>query len=191
MSNLPCSLTRNITSHSMKNLAFHHLLRWKWIILQYQFSLPYTFLFRKVGRMYFFNLGVNLNLTGRGRRGLSIIGGGGGGGRFININPFTSKSGQFYSFLLQPHQKYYTTLFIAYSDVRWLYYQISLPHLYIFLKRLRKCPFWTWEWKDIFYDLNVLPCPGREFLPYRVGSLEPFHSQVQKVHSPKLLDKYA
>ena len=28
-----CSLARNITSHSMKNLAFHHLLRWKSIIL--------------------------------------------------------------------------------------------------------------------------------------------------------------
>ena len=33
MSNFPCSLTRNITSHSMKNLAFHGLLRWKMIIL--------------------------------------------------------------------------------------------------------------------------------------------------------------
>ena len=32
-SHLPCSLTRNITSHSMKNLAFHSLLRWKIIIL--------------------------------------------------------------------------------------------------------------------------------------------------------------
>ena len=28
-SNFPCCLTRNITSHSMKNLAFHRLLRWK------------------------------------------------------------------------------------------------------------------------------------------------------------------
>ena len=33
MSNFPCSLTRNITSHSMKNLAFHSFLRWKIIIL--------------------------------------------------------------------------------------------------------------------------------------------------------------
>ena len=33
MSNFPRSLTKNITSHSMKNLAFHHLLRWKIIIL--------------------------------------------------------------------------------------------------------------------------------------------------------------
>ena len=29
--NFSCSLTRNITSHSMKNLAFHSLLRWKLI----------------------------------------------------------------------------------------------------------------------------------------------------------------
>ena len=31
--NFPCSLTRNITSHSMENLAFHSLLRWKMIML--------------------------------------------------------------------------------------------------------------------------------------------------------------
>ena len=41
-------------------------------------------------------------------------------------------------FPLQPHQIYYITvwrtwLFIAYSDGRWLYYQFSLPHLYISL----------------------------------------------------------
>ena len=33
MSNYPCSLTRNMTSHIIKNLAFHSLLRWKMIIL--------------------------------------------------------------------------------------------------------------------------------------------------------------
>ena len=33
MPNLPNSLTRNITSHSMKNLALHSLLRWQVIIL--------------------------------------------------------------------------------------------------------------------------------------------------------------
>ena len=33
ISNFPCSLTRIFTSHSMKNLAFHGLLRWKMIIL--------------------------------------------------------------------------------------------------------------------------------------------------------------
>ena len=32
ISNFPCSLTRNITSHSMENLAFPSLLRWKMII---------------------------------------------------------------------------------------------------------------------------------------------------------------
>ena len=40
----PASLTRNITSHSMKSQAFHSLLRWKMIILpipitSYHFSL--------------------------------------------------------------------------------------------------------------------------------------------------------
>ena len=63
--NFPCSLTRNITSDSMKNLAFHNLLRW----LYYQFSPPhlYPFLFRKVVRMYFLNLkieGFNAALEG-------------------------------------------------------------------------------------------------------------------------------
>ena len=38
ISNFPSSLTRNIISHSMKNIAFHSLLRWKMFIL-YQFSL--------------------------------------------------------------------------------------------------------------------------------------------------------
>ena len=40
----PCSLTRNITSHSVKNLAFHSLRsheRW----LSYQFSLSYLYIF--------------------------------------------------------------------------------------------------------------------------------------------------
>ena len=35
-------------------------------------------------------------------------------------------------FPLQPQQKYYTWVFIAYSDERWFYYQFSLPHSYIF-----------------------------------------------------------
>ena len=54
ISRFSCSLTGNITSHSVKNLAFHHFLtdeRW----LYHKF---YTFLFRKVGRMFFLNLGV-------------------------------------------------------------------------------------------------------------------------------------
>ena len=33
ISNFPYILTRNITLHSMKNLAFHSLIRWKMIIL--------------------------------------------------------------------------------------------------------------------------------------------------------------
>ena len=42
----------------MENLAFHSLLRWKMIIL-YQFSLPHLYIaLYKVGRMYFWNLGV-------------------------------------------------------------------------------------------------------------------------------------
>ena len=44
ISNFPCSLTRNITSHSMtKNLAFHSFLRWEMIILRL-FSLPHLYI---------------------------------------------------------------------------------------------------------------------------------------------------
>ena len=39
ISNFPCSLTRNITSHIMKNLAFHSLLRYSDERLYYQFPL--------------------------------------------------------------------------------------------------------------------------------------------------------
>ena len=44
----PCSLTRNITSHSMKNLAFHSLLRWKMIILP---ILTTSFIHFSLGRL--------------------------------------------------------------------------------------------------------------------------------------------
>ena len=47
ISNSPCSLTRNITSHSTKNLAFHSLLRWKMIILPILTMSLITFIFNK------------------------------------------------------------------------------------------------------------------------------------------------
>ena len=53
----PYSLTLNTTSHSLKNLAFHELLRCKMIILPTLATLLIHFLL-KVGRMYFLNLGV-------------------------------------------------------------------------------------------------------------------------------------
>ena len=40
----PCSLTKNITSYSKENLAFHSLPRWKMIILPVLKFLTYTFL---------------------------------------------------------------------------------------------------------------------------------------------------
>ena len=55
--NFSCSLTRNITSHSMKNLAFR-LLRWKMIILIILTTLLIYVSFEKLGRMYFLSLGV-------------------------------------------------------------------------------------------------------------------------------------
>ena len=48
ISSFPCSLTRDKTSHIMKNLAFPSLFRWRIISLY----LTYTFLFRKVVGMF-------------------------------------------------------------------------------------------------------------------------------------------
>ena len=41
-----CSLPRNITSHSMKNLDLHSLLRWNMIILPNSHYLTYRFIFK-------------------------------------------------------------------------------------------------------------------------------------------------
>ena len=52
------SLTRNVTSHNMKNLAFHSLFKWI-MIIYYQFSLHHLHIsLLRVGRMYFLNLRV-------------------------------------------------------------------------------------------------------------------------------------
>ena len=58
MSNFPSSLTRNITSHSKENLAFHSLLRWKMILIRILTTLLMHFLFRRLGECTFFSLGV-------------------------------------------------------------------------------------------------------------------------------------
>ena len=58
VSNFPCNLTRNITSHSKENLAFHSLLRWKMIILPILTThFTYTFLFERFWEMPLFELG--------------------------------------------------------------------------------------------------------------------------------------
>ena len=58
MSNFPCSLTRNTTSHSMENLTFHSLLRWKMIILQILATSLIHFLFERLGECTFLSSGV-------------------------------------------------------------------------------------------------------------------------------------
>ena len=72
----PCSLTRNIITQSMKNLVFHSLLRWKIVILPILTTSYIHFLLRKVGRMYFLNLGVrglsNLHVWSRSWSPLSV-----------------------------------------------------------------------------------------------------------------------
>ena len=49
---------RNITSHSMKNLAFQAYSDEKTIVLRNSHCITYTFLHKTVGRMYFLNLEV-------------------------------------------------------------------------------------------------------------------------------------
>ena len=63
ISNFLCSFTRNISSHSMKNLALHRLLMGKMIILPIYHYLTYAFMFYKVVRMYFLNLHASLLLA--------------------------------------------------------------------------------------------------------------------------------
>ena len=53
MSKFPCSLTRNMTSHSMENLTFHSLLRWKVIILQILATSVIQSLFERLGEYTF------------------------------------------------------------------------------------------------------------------------------------------
>ena len=53
MSKLPCSPTRNMTSHSKENLVFHSLPRWKMIIIQILATSLMHFLFKRLGECTF------------------------------------------------------------------------------------------------------------------------------------------
>ena len=66
MSNFLCGLTRNNTPHSMENLAFCSFTQMRDDYTTNSHYLTPTFLFRRVGRMYFLNLGVK-GLIGSGR----------------------------------------------------------------------------------------------------------------------------
>ena len=57
ISHFSCSLTKNITWHSVKNLAVHSFLRSKMIILP-KFTTSHIHFSLMVGRMYFLNLGM-------------------------------------------------------------------------------------------------------------------------------------
>ena len=53
ISNFPCSLTRDIRSHSKENLASYSLLRWKMIIIQILAISLMHFLFKRLGEWTF------------------------------------------------------------------------------------------------------------------------------------------
>ena len=66
------------------------------------------------------------------------------------INPFTPKSDQLQispaaSSEILRHTVWRTWLFIAYSDERWLYYQFSLHHLYLFYLK---------GWESVRFELG-------------------------------------
>ena len=58
MLHFSCSLTRNITSHSMENLGFHSLIRCQMIILSILTTPLIHFFFWRFGRMYFLISGL-------------------------------------------------------------------------------------------------------------------------------------
>ena len=128
----PCSLTRNITPHSMKNLTFHSLLRWKVIILQILATSLIQSLFERLGEYTF--------------RAQEWKG-----------EPFHSQE-----WSMQSHQKYNTTQYeeLDFSKPTHMeddYIKNSLTTSPIqFSLRLGECTFWTWEWKG-FNVLQVLP----------------------------------
>ena len=64
MSNFPCGITRNITSHSMENLAFHSLLRWQIIILPILTMSPIHFPLGKLGECTFSDVFDSRTQTG-------------------------------------------------------------------------------------------------------------------------------
>ena len=51
--NFPCILTSNISSHTMKNLAFLSLLRWKTIGLPTSHCITNKFLYKRLGECTF------------------------------------------------------------------------------------------------------------------------------------------
>ena len=53
----PAASSSDVPSHSMENLAFHTLLRWK-MKQSHSHYLTYTFLFKRLGECTFLNLGV-------------------------------------------------------------------------------------------------------------------------------------
>ena len=82
ISNFSCILTGNIAPHSMKNLAFHSLLRWKMIILPILITSLIHFSLGRLGECTFWTWEWKKGLTS------SLP-------RVIN-----------FKFLLQPHRKY-------------------------------------------------------------------------------------
>ena len=59
ISNFPCSLSINMTPHSMKNLAFHSLLGLRWLYSTNSLYLTYIhFLLKNFCKMYFLSLWV-------------------------------------------------------------------------------------------------------------------------------------
>ena len=120
MSNFPCSLTRIITSNSMKNLAFHSSLRWKMIIQPILTTSLIPFLFKRLGECTFWTwvwqwlYPQDYHISGGENEQFWAL-------PADSFNPFTPKSDQVQispvaSTVILHHTVWRTWLFIAYSD---------------------------------------------------------------------------
>ena len=155
--NINCSLTRNITSHSMKNLAFQSFLGWKMIVQYvYQLSLPQATFSILCGYIFWWDCWGNLELITL-HVTLSLP-------RVINVK-----------FLLQPHQKYYTIQneerLAFHFLLRWniiIYYQLSLP-------QAMKSHLLHTVWWD--YYLKLITLGSERVNGWRTSCMLPFHSQ--------------
>ena len=162
ISNFPYGLTRNITSHSMKNLTIHSLLRWEMIILPNSHYTTYAFHFKKLGECTFWTWEWKAWLKASGWTRQADFPYQQEAKAFA---PLLSGNGrlpqgtiQEWSFQMSPaaspeilhHTAWRTWLFIAYSDERLIMLPIlSTSLIHLSFKGLGECIFWTWEWRLI------------------------------------------
>ena len=148
MSNFLCSLTSNITSNSMRNLAFHSLLRWKMIMLPILITSPIHFSLGRLGECSFWTWewkGQPNEYKLCQKICVHVL-------QYVLQQPYYSctKGDQIQlSPTASPDILHHTVwgiwLFMAYSDKRWFYYPFSPPHLCFSLLK---------GWENVLFELG-------------------------------------